>query len=147
MKPSTRSHSCSLPALVLALLCAACGTSDADHIDEFVKNVTGEVSAERIDQVLARYVDLELQPLEVNVLGDSRGYGPEQSPKLAQDAHARLTFLYGRRLNVLRKHIEIKAPSAWVELQLLGSGGMGNLRFQLDKHAERWLIGRVDVGR
>jgi hypothetical protein len=34
--------------LAAAVLCAAaCGTSDADRIDEFVKAVSGEVSAAR----------------------------------------------------------------------------------------------------
>jgi hypothetical protein len=131
---------------VLALLCAACGTSDADRIDDFVKAVTGEVSAERIDQALASYVDLDLQPLDVSVLGDPRGYASEQRAKLAHDAHARLGFLFGKRLNVLRKRIEIRPPSAHVELQLLGREGMGNVRFTLAKHAERWLIAKVYIG-
>jgi len=131
---------------LLTLLCAACGTSDADRIDDFVKAVTGEVDAERIDQALAHYVDLELQPLDVNVFGDPRGYGPEQRAKLAADAQGRLTFLHGKRLNVLRKQVDLRPPSARVELQLLGREGIGNVRYVLAKHGERWLISKLDVG-
>jgi hypothetical protein len=131
----------------IALLAAACGTSDADRIDDFVKAVTGEVSAERIDQALASYVDLDLSPLTVSVFGDERPYAPEQAAKLAHDAHARLAFLSGKRLNVLSRRIEISAPSARVELRLLGREGMGQVRYTLAKHGERWLIGKVDIGR
>jgi hypothetical protein len=132
---------------MLVLLCAACGTSDADRIDDFVKAVSGEVSAERIDQALASYVDLNLQPLDVSVFGDPRGYLSEQRAKLGHDAHARLGFLFGKRLNVLRKRVEIRPPSAHVELQLLGREGMGNVRYTLAKHAERWLIAKVSIGQ
>lgn len=131
---------------VLVLLCAACGTSDADRIDDFVKAVTGEVSSARIDQALTSYVDLNLQPLDVSVFGDPRGYGAEQRAKLGHDAHARLGSLFGNRLNVLRKRVEIRLPNAYVDLQLLGRGGMGNVRYTLVKHGERWLIAKVDVG-
>ena len=134
-----------LAGVAFALLCA-CGTSDADRIDEFVKAVTGEVSTERIDRVLASYVDLEQQPLDVNVLGDLRGYDPAQRARLGQEAHSRLGFLVGKRLNVLRKQIAIDGTNARVELQLFGRDGMGNLRFALAKHGERWLISRLDVG-
>jgi hypothetical protein len=133
--------------VALALLAAACGTSDADRIEDFVKAVTGEVSAERIDQALASHVDLSLSPLTVSVFGDARAYDPEQGTKLAQDAHARLAFLSGKRLNVLSRRIEINPPAARVELRLLGREGMGHVRYELTKHGERWLIGKVDIGR
>lgn len=151
----TSAPHCSLPfsprarwwvGATLALLCA-CSTSDADRIDEFVKAVTGEVTSARIDQALARYVDLERQPLEVSVFGDLRGYDQAQREKLSQDAHARLTFLLGKRLNVLRKQIAIDGTEARIELQLFGREGMGNLRYVLAKHGERWLIARLDLGR
>jgi hypothetical protein len=83
----------------------------------------------------------------VSVFGDARAYDAARAEKLAQDAHARLAFLSGKRLNVLSRRIEIRPPQARVELRLLGREGMGHVRYVLAKHGERWLIGEVDVGR
>jgi hypothetical protein len=135
-------------ATLLALtLVTACAEDDEDRIDAFVSAVTGEVSDERVAHVLDTYVDLGEEPLDVRAMGDSKLYRAEDQARFRSDAERRLASLSGRKLNAVRKRIEIKGEHASVELQLLSQTAMGQVRYELVKRGKRWLIGSLHVTR
>jgi hypothetical protein len=137
-------------AFLLACLLAftgSCAETDADRIDAFVSSVTGELTEDRVAHVLKTYVDLDAEELDVRALGDSHLYRAEDRERFEADVERRLGPLQGRSLNAVRKHIEIKADNATVELQMLSRTMMGQVRYELVKRGKRWLIGSVYVTR
>jgi hypothetical protein len=134
-------------ACLLALMCVACSEDDEDRIDAFVAAVTGELTDERVEHVMKTYVDLAEEPIDVRAFGDGRLYRAEDQERFRADATRRLGPLMGRSLNAVRKRIEIRGSDATVELQLLSSTMMGQVRYELVKREKRWLIGTVYVTR
>jgi ribosomal protein L12E/L44/L45/RPP1/RPP2 len=133
--------------LLLSLLTTACAEDDEDRIDTFVAAVTGKVDARAIDHVLATYVDVATENLDVRAFGDSRMYRAEDAERFEKEARARLEHIEGRSLNAVRRRIRIEGETARVELQFLGRDAMGSVRYELRKHGTRWLIGSVYVTR
>lgn len=132
-----------LPLMLFAVLATACEKDDEDLIDDFVAAVTGEVNQQRVEHVLATYVDPSAEELDVRVYGETRLYRAQDAAKLAEHARTRLTRLHGRSLNAVRRRIEIKGDQAFVELQLMGRDVLGNVRYELRKRGGRWLLGTV----
>lgn len=132
---------------LLTILSSACGEDDEDRIETFVEAVTGEVTSERVDHVLATYLDLEQRPLSTTVLGDMRLYRAEDESRLKEVVRSRLQRMFGSSLKTLRRQIDIKGEKARVDLQVFGDGMMGNVSYELVKRDERWLIVAIRVSR
>ena len=128
------------------LFTSACSKDDGDLIDEFVDSVTGEVNDARIEHVFRTYIDLDREPLDVRVLGENHLYRADEASALEQRAKSRLSRLNGTSLRAVRRHIEIKPPDAFVDLQLLSDQGMGGVRYELVKREGRWLLSVVRFG-
>lgn len=140
-------HIRSALAILAALALVACGKDDEDRIDEFVEAVTGEVSEARVEHVLQTYLDLEAEPLDVRALGEGRVYRAEERERLVEQVRKKTQRLLGSSLKVLRKRIDLTGDEARVDLQLLGQNGIGEARYELKKHGERWLLSEVAVMR
>ena len=136
-----------LLAALIAMLVCACGEDDEDRIDAFVESVTGELTSERVDHVLATYLDLQERPLSTTVLGETHLYRSEDEERLKELARSRLQRMFGTSLKPLRRQVEIKGETARVDLQLLGDGMMGNVSYRLYKEGKRWLISEVRISR
>lgn len=137
-----------LPVLLLMVASSlfACGTTDADRIDEFVRAVTGDISRERVARALDTYVNLEQQSLVVSAFGDTRVYDRDSAATLKSEADRRLASLYGKTLSVLRRKVEIASGEAYVDLQLFGRQGMLSVRYVLVKRRrEGWLLSELSV--
>lgn len=135
-------------ALCLLLGLAACGTSDADRIDTMIEAVTGELSQARVEQAVAKYVDPTQQALLVSAFGDVRIYDADDAALLKAEADRRLSFLYGKRLNIMRRHVRIQDSEARVELSLVGREGLVGAHYTLVKRpGDRWLISELSITR
>jgi hypothetical protein len=130
-------------AVVLVL--SACKSDDENSIAEFVSAVTGDMTEQRTDHVLATYVDLAAEPLDVRVFGEGRVYRGEDRSAFEQLARTRLRRIHGKKLSALQKRIKLDDKHALIDLQLLSSEGMGNVHYELSKHDQRWLLGAVAV--
>jgi len=130
-----------------ALVLCGCAKDDADHIDDFVTAVTGEVTPERVDHVFGTYVDPDVEPVDVRVLEHNRLYASGEAINMRGKAREKLGRLEGSSLKVLRRKVEIKDGRAYVDLQLFSREAMGNVRYDLRKHGERWLLSKVAVNQ
>ena len=57
--------------------------TDEERLAVFADQVTGPISAGRIDAARRRWIDLDRQPFEVSALGESLYYGPGEDAALA----------------------------------------------------------------
>jgi hypothetical protein len=125
----------------------ACGETDEDRVRAFSEAITGELSQERVQTAIDKYVDLNTQVLDVGAYGESRSYNAQDRATLDADARRRLPRFYGTRLQILKRHIELKGTTAYLELQLFSKEGMASLRCELHKHGERWLLGALRLNQ
>ena len=130
-----------------SLLVGACRRDDAAKIDEFVAATTGELTHERVAKVLDTYVDLAQEPLDVRAFGETYVFEAGDRERLVAQADDKLSRLYGSKISVLRRNVDLEGEQARVRLETLNRNGMGAVRYELRKRGERWLLSSVAVER
>lgn len=120
---------------------------DEATIEDLADEITaGPIDRDRVERLLA-WVDPDLEPLEVDALGMQRVYGAGESATLHAEAHRVLARYTGEDARALRQSIDVEGDAATLELQLLTSQGMTDVRLRLRRHDGRWLVNRIRVGR
>ncbi len=122
--------------------------TDEERLEGFVAEVTGSVSAGRVDAARRRWIDLSRQPFEVSALGESLYYGPGDDAALAERASAVARELSGVDLRTLSRGITVDGDEARITLRLLSrERGMGQVEWRLQRHGDDWLVERLAVTR
>lgn len=122
--------------------------TDEERLEVFADEVTGPISAARIDGARRRWIDLSRQPFEVSALGESLYYGPGEDAALAERSRAVARELRGVTLRTLQRGIHVDGDEARVTLRLLSrERGMGQVEWRLRRHGEDWLVEHLAVTR
>ncbi len=114
--------------------------TDEERVAMLVDDITGEITAARIDRGLA-WVDPEAVPVTVEAYGISRVF--EDRDTLRTQARRSLRVLMGQELRTVSRRVVVQGDAATVRLRLWGARGVSDLEFGLRKRDERWLIHRL----
>lgn len=118
--------------------------TDEERIESFADAVTEEVNPENIEAALA-YVDPSVQPVLIEVRGQSIRFDKENKDDFAGMARARLLPFHGISQAVMRKTIEVHDTRASISTQTLSRRGRLEVDWELRKHGDGWLVSRMTL--
>ena len=127
-----------------AVVADAAVVTDRERMDEFIEQVTGRVSASRIDNALS-YADPSKVTMELVHDGRRRRYSDRNASALKTDARKALASLEGSKLHLIQESISLEGERARIALRLRTAAGLANTVFDLRRENDVWILRRVIV--
>jgi catechol-2,3-dioxygenase len=127
-----------------AVVTDAVVVTDRERMDEFIEQVTGRVSASRIDNALS-YADPSKVTMELVHDGRRRRYTDRNASALKTDARKALASLEGSKLHLIQESISLEGERARIALRLRTAAGLANTVFDLRRENDVWILRRVIV--
>lgn len=118
--------------------------TEEERLEAFVDAITGDVASERIDGAL-EWVDPGREAVEVSAGRNRQLYEGGDGVELAAHARELLAPLEGSRAVLLQDSIDIEEDRARVAVRMRTSDGVVNVRFDMVRHDDGWLVRRVRV--
>ena len=133
--------------LLLCLVACSGGSSDEDQLEQFVRDVTGEVDDALVGRALG-YTEFAEVPVDVRAPGYAGVYRDDRAEEIEQAfRRAMQRFFWGDKLRVRSHQIEIDGSHADVGMRLLTSKGPLRVETALEKTAAGWKVSKVHVER
>jgi len=120
--------------------------TDEERLEALVDLATSPLDGEVITAA-AEWTDPGRQPVEVSAFGMSRVYGAGSEEDLAAMGRSSLSPYYGTSFRDLSRSIEVEDDHGAISMRLMSDQGMVQVRVQLVKHGDDWLVAQLRVGR
>ena len=123
------------------------GSSDEDLLERYVQDVTGEVDDGLVRRAMG-YTDFEQVPVDVRAPGHAGVYRDDRAQEIGAAFRAAMRrFLWGTKLRVRARTIEVDGTRADVNFRLMTDVGPLRVDTSLQKTEAGWKVSKVHVER
>jgi hypothetical protein len=145
-----RSRLAIFAALTGALVLGATAVADAwvvtdrEQLEGVLDALTSERPGRRVDAFLA-YVDPLREPVALRTDAGARDFGEGDEVELASEIRRALASIDRSSIDIVQRAVETREEDATVALRTRTANGMLDVRADLRRHGDRWLLRRLNV--